>query len=250
VWGIDLSGSTALVTGASRGIGRAIALGLAQAGAGIAGVARSEDDLRSLCREVDKADATCMPIVADLANVDSIERIVNEAWEWQSSVDILVNAAGLIIRRDVPELTAEDFDRTMNVNVRASLLLAQTIGWRMRERRTGSIVNITSVAGEEVTGAPLTYQASKAALIQLTRGLASRLSPHVRVNAVGPGYIRTPLNEDWLSNEDNLSYVESRTASARVGAPQDVVGAVVFLASPAASYVNGQHLRVDGGWGI
>ncbi|HEX2154093.1 MAG TPA: SDR family oxidoreductase [Acidimicrobiia bacterium] len=250
MWEIDLSGTTALVTGASRGIGRAIALGLAEAGADVVVTARSEGDLESLGEEIKQRGPASLPLAADLADGDSIGELVHRAWGWNEGLDVLVNAAGIIIRRDPPDATGDDFDQVMAVNLRAPFLLTQAIGWQMRDRGTGSIVNVASVAGEEVTGASLIYQASKAGLVHLTRGFASRLAPSVRVNAVGPGYIRTSLNEEWLSNADNARYVKERTASGRVGVPEDVVGAVVFLASPAASYVNGQHLRIDGGWGF
>ena len=250
MWEIDLTGSTALVTGASRGIGRAIAVGLARAGADVVGLARSEGPLAELSDEIQEAGRSCLPLAGDLGLGDAIPRLAEDAWSWKGGIDILVNAAGTVIRRDPPDVTVEDFDLLMAVNVRAPFLMSQEMGWRMREAGSGSIVNIASVAGEEVTLAPLSYQAGKAALIQMTRGFASRLAPEVRVNAVGPGYIRTTLNVEWLSDEKNQRYVEGRTASRRIGTPDDVVGAVVFLASPAASYVNGQHLRVDGGWGI
>ena len=250
MWAIDLSGTRALVTGASRGIGRAIAIGLAEAGADVAVAARSEGDLLSLCEELRDRGAESMAIVSDLTQASSFVDLAEQAWGWRAGLDVLVNAAGVIVRRDPPDVSVEDFEYVMAVNLRAPFMLMQEIGWRMREQGGGSIINIASLAGEQVTGASLIYQASKAALIHLTRGFASRFAPSVRVNAVGPGYIRTSLNEEWLSDATNRQYVEERCASARVGIPEDVVGAVVFLASPAASYINGHHLRVDGGWGL
>lgn len=250
MWEIDLTGSIALVTGASRGIGRAIAIGLARAGADVVAVARSERDLVDLSKEIGQLGSSCLPLVVDFARTDSVPRLADDAWGWRDGLDVLVNAAGIIIRRDPPDVTVDDFDRVMAVNLRSPFILIQEIGGRMRRRGRGSIVNVASLAGEAVTGAPLTYQASKAALIHLTRGFASRFAPEVRVNAVGPGYIRTSLNEEWLDDASNARYVEEHSVSGRVGVPDDVVGAVVFLASPAASYITGQHLRIDGGWGI
>jgi NAD(P)-dependent dehydrogenase (short-subunit alcohol dehydrogenase family) len=120
----------------------------------------------------------------------------------------------------------------------------------MLEAGGGGVVTITSLAGEVVTRASLSYQASKAALIQMTRALAVHWAPTVRVNSVAPGYVRTDLNRAWLEDEENRGYVLSKTPLGRVGEPADVVGAVRFLASPASSYVTGQNLRVDGGWSV
>lgn len=249
MWQIDLAGSTALVTGTSGGIGRAIATGLAEAGADIVGLSRSREHLDTIAGEVRACGREFYPLSVDLAEVGAIVPMVEEAWNWRGALDVLVNGAGMIIRTDPPHVESEQWDRLMDVNLRAPFFLSQEVGRRMVEHGSGCIVNIASLAGEVVTGASLMYQASKAALIQLTRGFASLLGPAVRVNAVGPGYIRTSLNEDWLSREENARYVVERTAVRRIGLPEDVVGAVVFLASPAARYITGQHLRIDGGWG-
>lgn len=248
MWQIDLSGSTALVTGASRGIGKAIAVGLAQAGVDIVGLSRSAKDLEILGSEVAGLGRHFRPLEADLADVSAIASTVDDAWRWRGRLDVLINAAGMIIRREPPDVRPEDWDAVMAVNLRAPFFLSQEVGRLMVANRAGSIVNVASLAGEVVTGAPLIYQASKAALIQLTRGMADRWGPFVRVNAVGPGYIRTSMNEDWLSQKANATYVEQHTAMKRIGTPEDVVGAAVFLASPAAAHITGQHLRVDGGW--
>src|SRR5581483_7073625 len=232
----DLAGATALVTGASRGIGRAIALGLAAVGADVAGIARTETALSELGGEVRALGRGFLAVPADVRDPEAGESAVERAWGWRGRIDILVNAAGVIVRSDPPGVTLEEFDLVFDTNVRGTFFLTQAVGARMLE------------AGGVVTGAAVTYQASKAALVQMTRALAVRWAPTVRVNAVGPGYVRTSLNSAWLDEPDNLRYVTERTPLGRVGTPEDVVGAVVFLASPASAFVTGQHLLVDGGW--
>lgn len=244
----DLGGRVALVSGASRGIGRAIAVGLAGAGADVAGLARTKEALDELGQEIRGMGPDFLAVVADLADVDAIPDAAAAAWSWKRRVDVLVNAAGVIVRSDPPNVTPEQWDTVFGTNVRGTFFLSQAVGERMRAAGGGSIVNVASIAGERVTRASVSYQASKAAVIQMTRALAVRWAPEVRVNAVGPGYIRTSLNAAWLEDEENLGYVLGHTPLGRVGRPEDVVGAVLFLASPAAAYVTGQHLRVDGGW--
>jgi len=246
----ELSGKRALVSGASRGIGRAIVLGLAQAGCDVVGVARSGAALAELRSEVEARGQAFLPLELDLAQVDGIDAAVAEAWAWRSGIDILVNAAGVIVRTGPLEVTPAEWDDVFAVNVRGTFFLTQAVGRRMLDADGGSIVTITSLAGEVVTRAALSYQASKAALIQMTRALAHHWAPRVRVNAVAPGYVRTDLNTEWLSEEENRSYVLGNTPLDRVGTPDDVVGAVRFLASSRASYLTGQNLRVDGGWSV
>jgi 2-deoxy-D-gluconate 3-dehydrogenase len=243
-----LAGSVALVTGASRGIGKAIGLAMAAAGADVIGVARSVEGLKALGEEVAERGREFLSVPADLADVDSIRAAVQRACAWKGAVTILVNAAGTMVRREVLEVTPSDWDEVFGVNVRGTFFLTQAIARRMLENGGGAVVNIASVAAEVTTGASAPYSASKAALVQLTRVLAIRLAPSVRVNAVGPAYIRTELNSEWLEKDRNREWVEERTPLGRVGDPSDVTGAVVFLASPEASYITGQHLLVDGGW--
>ncbi|MFQ5860578.1 MAG: SDR family NAD(P)-dependent oxidoreductase [Dehalococcoidia bacterium] len=248
MWTIDLTGKTALVTGASLGIGRAIALGLAEAGADVIGLARTEQALHELGREIRGLDRRFLPLVADLAEVERIPEAANVAWEWHGAVDILVNAAGMMIRSDTLAVKPHEWDQLYALNVRAPFFLTQAIGARMLEANGGAVVNICSLAGEVATGASVLYCSSKAALIQMTRVLAAYWAPKVRVNAVGPGYIRTGMNARWLEDPENVRFVLNRTPLGRIGEPGDVVGAAIFLASPAASYITGHHLLVDGGW--
>ena len=248
--GIRLDGSVALVTGASRGIGRAIALDLAEAGCAVVAAARSADALADVAAEIESRGGSALPLGADLAAVDSLAGVAQRAFDWRGRVDVLVNAAGVIVRSGPLEVTPEDWDAVFDVNVRGTFFLTREIGRRMLEAGGGSIVTITSLAGEVPTRAALGYQASKAALIQLTRALAVQWAPTVRVNAVAPGYVRTDLNTAWLADEEHLGYVLANTPLGRVGEPPDVAAAVRFLASPAAAYVTGQNLRVDGGWSV
>ena len=245
-----LDGRRALVTGASRGIGRAIALGLADAGCHIVGLSRSADALSTLAEEIEAKGRLFLPVEADLGQVNAIAGAVTSAWRWQDGLDILVNVAGIIVRTGPLEVTPAEWDEVFAVNVRGTFFVTQAVGSRMLEAGGGSIVTVTSLAGEVVTQAAISYQASKAALIQLTRALAVHWAPTVRVNAVAPGYVRTDLNAAWLEEEENRAYVLNSTPLRRVGQPSDVVGAVTFLASPAAAYVTGQNLRVDGGWSV
>jgi NAD(P)-dependent dehydrogenase (short-subunit alcohol dehydrogenase family) len=245
---IDLTGKTALVTGAGRGIGRAIATALATAGADVIGVARTGVDLDSLGSEIGGWSGQFLAVRADLSDVDRIPDVINEAWGWKDRIDIAVNAAGTITRLEPLAVTPEQWSTTFDLNARATFFVTQAVGRKMLATDGGSIVMISSIAGEVVTRAPVVYQASKAAVIQLTRALSVSWAPTVRVNAVGPGYIRTSLNTEWLDREENRNYVLGNTPMGRVGEPADVVGAVLFLASDASGFITGQHLRVDGGW--
>lgn len=244
----DLIGARVLVTGASRGIGRAIALGLARAGADVVGVARTEGALKELGAEIETVGRAFMSLPADLAEIERLTEVAEQAWAWRDGIDVLVNTAGTIMRTPTLEITADEWDEVFALNVKATFFLTQAVAAQMLSNGGGSVVNVASLAAQVVTGASVSYAASKAAVVQLTKVLAVRFAPTVRVNAVGPGYIRTSLNSEWLDVSANSAYVLQHTPMGRTGAPEDVVGAVVFLSSPAAQFITGQHLLVDGGW--
>lgn len=246
---IDLKGSTAVVTGSSRGIGKGVALTLARAGADLVGVARSETDLLALGQEITGIGSRFFPVISDLSRADAPAEVASRILDEVGVPGVLVNAAGTIVRVDPPEIEPAQVDAVFAVNVRAPLLLSQAFAAAMSEVGGGSIVNITSLAAEVVTRASVVYQASKAALVQATKALAMRWAPEIRVNAVGPGYVETDLNREWLSRKENRSYAIEQTALGRLGDVQDVANMVAFLASPLSSYVTGQHFIVDGGWG-
>jgi NAD(P)-dependent dehydrogenase (short-subunit alcohol dehydrogenase family) len=246
----DRTPRRALVTGASRGIGRAITLALADGGCDIIGVARSSDALEQLAGEIEGTGREFLAVELDIAQVADIDAAVEAAWQWRGGIDVLVNVAGTIIRSGPLDVTPSEWDEVFAVNVRGTYFVTQAVGRRMLEARRGSVITTTSIAGELVTRAPVAYQASKAALIQMTRALAVHWAPHVRVNAVAPGYVRTDLNTAWLDVPENMQYVHDQTPMERVGQPEDLVGAVRFLASQDAAFVTGQNLRVDGGWSL
>lgn len=244
----QVAAAPAVVTGASRGIGRALAVGLARSGRDIIGVARTESALDDLGAEVEGMGRRFHALPADLSDTGSISALASAAWEWQGSVGTLVNTAGMIFRTPTLEITPDEWDEIFGLNVKSTFFLTQKVAARMLANGGGNVVNIASLAAQVVTGASVSYAATKAAVVQMTKVLAVRFAPKVRVNAVGPGYVRTSLSAEWLEDSDNNSYVLDHTPLGRVGNVDDVVGAVVFLSSAEAGFVTGQHLLVDGGW--
>lgn len=246
----SLAGRCALVTGASRGIGRAIALGLAASGAELILVSRNAARLAEVESAVTGYGVPAHVIVADLADPDVGTKVLSSVGRTKCSVDVLVNVAGLINRRDDLALPAVEWDAVFAVNSRACFLLCQALGGQMLARGGGSIINIASLAASQVTGSTAVYSASKAAVRQLTKVLAARWAPKVRVNSISPGYVATDLNEEWLAVPENVSYVLEHTPAKRLGMTQDVVNACLFLAAPASGFITGHDLVVDGGWSV
>ena len=247
----DLTGKKAIVTGAGRGIGKALAIGLAEAGAAVAVVARTEADLQEVVQEIQASGGQATPITADLTEAGAAEKVVADTLETLGGLHILVNNAGMNIRKKAHEVNEEEWDRIVDLNLKGAFFLSQAAGKVMCEQRYGRIVNIASVAGLVALRTGVAYGASKAGVIQMTRVLALEWSKFgVNVNAIAPWYFRTPLTEALLDDEAFLQEVLQRTPSGRIGDVEDLVGPAIFLASDAASYISGQTIAVDGGMSV
>ncbi|MDQ0867485.1 SDR family oxidoreductase [Arthrobacter globiformis] len=243
----DLTGRTAAVTGASRGIGAAIAAGLLRAGADVVAMQRSPvpSDLAAVAAD---AGRTLRHVPIDLGSETSIAAAIEDS-QGGGFVDILVNNAGTQIRHDSTEFPLSDFDTVMNINTRAVFQLCQGFAPAMLERGYGKIINLASLLTFQGGYRVPAYAASKGAVAQLTKALCNEWAPRgVNVNAVAPGYFATDMNEALLADEERRDQISARIPAGRWGAAEDIAGTVVFLASGAADYIHGAVLPVDGGW--
>ena len=244
----DLTGRTALVTGASRGIGWEMARGLAAAGASVAVVARDEALLARRAAELAADGRKSAAISADLSDPKQAVRVVAEAEAALGQVDILVNNAGVNHRRPLEEFDLVDFERVLAINLTSCFALAKAVARGMKARGHGRIISTSSIMAYMARPTIHAYIAAKGGLTSLTRGLAVELAPAgVTVNAIAPGFIATDMTEPLQKDPDFDRNVRTRTAAGRWGLPADLVGLTVFLASDAASYLTGQTIVVDGG---
>jgi NAD(P)-dependent dehydrogenase (short-subunit alcohol dehydrogenase family) len=247
----DLTGKTAIVTGAGRGIGKALALGLAEAGAQVAAVSRTYAQLEELTAEIEQSGGRALAIEADLTEPGAAEKVVEATVQGLGGLHILVNNAGMNVRKKALDVTEEDWNRVVDLDLKATFFMSQAAGRIMCEQKYGRIVNIASVAGLVALRTGVAYGASKAGVVHMTRVLALEWSKFgVNVNAIAPWYFRTPLTEALLDDPVFLQEVLSRTPSGRIGDLEDLVGPTIFLASDAAAYISGQTIAVDGGMSV
>lgn len=248
-----LDGKVALVTGASRGIGKAIALGLAAAGADVALVGRDPKTLLPVARQIEQeVGSAALPLPFDVSNLDAIPPGVAAVLERFGRLDILVNNAGINLRNETLEYTPEEWDAVLNTNLKGVFFLTQAVGRELiRQGRGGKVLNIGSMTAFLGLPSVPAYSAAKAGVQQLTRLLAVEWAEHnIQVNAIAPGWISTEMTAALKTRPDfepRYRWILSRTPAGRFGEPEELVGAAVFLCSPAADFITGQVLAVDGG---
>ena len=247
--GLDLTGRTAVVIGATSGLGKAIALGLADAGADVVATGRRAKMAAEAAREIEARGRRSLVVAADVSDTSSIQELADTVIERFGKVDILVNAAGRTIRRPTLDVSDDEWDGIMDTNLTGMLRGCRAFGRHMIERRYGRIINIGSLTSVVALTEVAAYGASKAGVEALTKSLAIEWAPYgVCVNAILPGVFRTALNEGLLDGTERGRELLIRTPMRRFGQPEEVAGAAVFLASEAAGFVTGHLLAVDGGF--
>lgn len=244
-----IEGKVAVVTGASRGIGRAIALGLAQSGAHVVAIARGKPGLEETVALIQALGGSAEELELDIQDIAAGQTAIEAIAAAHGRLDILVNCAGINARSEATEISPEDFDRIWSVNVRAALFLSQAAGRIMLKAQSGKVINIASATSFIGLNKVTSYAASKGAMVQMTKAMASEWAKYnVQVNAVAPGFIVTDLNKKLWENDTLRNWVVGNTPAGRLGTVEDVVGAVQFLASPASDFICGHVLVVDGGF--
>lgn len=244
----DLNGRTAIITGALGTIGQAYAKKLAEFGAGIVLVDKNPTGAEELISAIQEMDRQAEFFALDVTDVQAVQETVQIILQRFEKIDILVNHAGINIRKPALDYSENEWDRVLNVNLKGMFFMAQAVGKEMVARGSGKIINTASVSS--VRGHPrlVAYAASKGAVVQMTKVLAKEWAPYnVQVNAIGPGYIRTQQTEEFLRQPAVYQDIVSKIPMGRVGNPEDLVGGCIFLASRASDYITGQTIYIEGG---
>ncbi len=245
----DLKNKIALITGAARGLGKACALALAHAGADIALGLRDVNSAEALEKEIKSMGRNVIRLQMDVSSLQQINKAVENVVEVFGKIDILVNNVGVAPDNPAEKVTEEDFDHTINLNLKGTFFTAQAVGKQMIKQGNGRIINMSSQAGFIALEDESIYCMTKAGINHLTKNLASEWAKYnINVNAVAPTFIETPGTKPWLDDKDFRQSVLSRIPLGRIGKPMEVAGAVVFLASDAASLITGEIMLIDGGW--
>lgn len=246
----SLQDKVAIVTGGSRGIGRAIALGFARAGAHVVVASRTSKDIKQVAQQIEGLGRKALPIRADVSNLTDVERMVAQSISTFGHIDILVNNAGISpIYKKAEKVTEEDWDQIITVNLKGTFLCCQAIGRVMIERQQGNIINITSIGAQVGLPRLIVYAATKGGVAQITKGLALEWTRYnIRVNAIGPAFVETDLTKAIQEIPRLLDPLVEQTPMKRFARPEEMVGAAIYLASEASGYVTGQTIYVDGGW--
>ncbi|MBS7702728.1 SDR family oxidoreductase [Chelatococcus asaccharovorans] len=244
----DLTGQTALVTGSSRGLGRAMAQGLAEAGATIVLNGVDAARLKSAADEMRAEGFTVYEAPFDVTDEDAIKAAFAKLDAAGVAVDILVNNAGIQLRKPIVELSSDEWRKVIETNLTSAFIIGREAAKRMIPRGRGKVINIGSLTSELARATVTPYTVAKGGIKMLTRGMAAEWGEHgIQANAIGPGYMITDMNQALIDNPTFDAWVKARTPARRWGRPDELISTVVYLAAPASSYVNGQLIFVDGG---
>jgi len=245
----DLSGKTAVITGASRGLGKAMALALAEAGANI--VITDVLDTKEAVEEIEKAGVKAMGMHLDVTSCKEIDTVIEKTVETFGQIDIFINNAGVYQPTPIESLKDEDWDKILEVNLKGTLCCCRAVGKQMIKQGGGNIINIASIAGLMAFAQSAAYNASKAAIIMLTKTLATEWADkNIRINAICPGIFATDMTGDLLEDKGFQTMVKTKIPMKRHAVPDELKGAALYLASEASSYTTGHALVVDGGWTV
>ncbi|UCB49074.1 MAG: glucose 1-dehydrogenase [Deltaproteobacteria bacterium] len=247
--GFELTKKSAIITGAGTGIGKAIAVGLAQAGADVALIGRRLEPLQEAEKEVTALGGRSLVLQGDISDLSFHNQAVSQSVATFGKIDVLINNAAVLFKGPIEETSEEMWDTTMNINLKGNFFFALAVGREMIKRKQGKIINILSNCSFVAEHGIGTYCVSKGGLLMTTRCLATEWGPYgIQVNGIGPAFVRTPMNDPVLADPHFVEWSTTRIPLHRMGKPEEMVGAAIYLASDASSFVNGAVLMVDGGF--